>query len=173
VYTWHVSRFGSLRSEHGLLAGDDILVRELRGCGIDSGGRIQLLLESGGGRDLRSLCGLDGVLGRRRGKLGLLSRNGLLGLVNLLARRSLATEKVLDLAAVVASVLLADVRDLFHLLRSDTLDLGSLGVDEFRSVVELLVNQLLVGRIDQGNNEGDSGTDDSKSPVRNKLDEVV
>lgn len=140
MYTWQVSPIGHLRSKHGLLAGDNVLVRELRGCGIDSGGRIQLLLESGRGRDLRSLCGLDGVLSRRRGKLRLLGRNGLLRLVNLLARRSLATEKVLNLAAVVASILLADVRDLFHLLRSDALDLSSLGVDELGSVVELLID---------------------------------
>jgi hypothetical protein len=135
-----MSPVGHLRSKHGLLAGDNILVGELRGCGVDSGRRIQFLLESGRGRNLRSLRGLDGVLGRRRGKLRLLGRNRLLRLVNLLARRSLATKKVLDFAAVVASILLADVRDLFHLLRSDALDLSSLGVDELGSVVELLID---------------------------------
>lgn len=115
-------------------------MRELRGCGIDSGGRIQFLFESGRSRNLRSLRGRDGVLGRRGGKLRLPGRNRLLRLINLLARRSLATEKVLDFAAVVASILLADVGDLFHLLRSDALDLGSLGVDELGSVVELLID---------------------------------
>jgi hypothetical protein len=40
-------------------------------------------------------------------------------------------------------------------------------------VVELLINQLLVGGINQRNKENDGGANNSKAPVGNKLDKIV
>lgn len=90
----------------------------LRDRGVDSGGLVQLLLESGRSGNLRSATrgGLDRVLSRRRGELGLLGTDWLRLVVDLLAGRSLATEEILDLSTVVAGVLLADVGNLLHLL---------------------------------------------------------
>ncbi|KAI6769398.1 hypothetical protein HG531_010502 [Fusarium graminearum] len=107
--------------------------------------------------------------------MGSESRVGVLRHVDLLARRSLALEEILDFAAVIANVLLADVGNLLHLLRSNALDLGSLVVDELGSVVELLVDELLVGSVDQRHNKGNSGTNEDNSLSLNdeKVDELM
>ena len=164
-----------LGSEHGLLGGDNILLGELRGSGIDSGRLLQLLPQSGRGGDLRRVC-LNGLVGGSSGKLRLLcgdSRVRVLRHVDLLARRSLSLEEILDLAAVVADVLLADVGNLLHLLGSNALDLGSLAVNELGSVVDLLIDELLVRGVDQRHNEGNGSTNKGKSPEGNELNKVV
>lgn len=124
--------------------------------------------------------GLEGLLSGRGRELRLDgesrlidSGNGLLGLFDLLAGGGLAVEKILDLVGVVTSVLLADGRNLLHLLRSDISNLSGLRVDQLRSMVNLLVDELLVRGVDQGNQESNSGSNDGKTPVRNKLDQVV
>lgn len=168
--------FHRLRSKHGLLGGDNILQRNLRGRSANSSGLINLLSQSGGSGNLGRVGRRNGLVSRRRGKLRLLgreSRVGVLRHVDLLARRSLALEEILDFAAVIANVLLADVGNLLHLLRSNALDLGSLVVDELGSVVELLVDELLVGSVDQRHNKGNSGTNEGKTPDGNELYKVV
>jgi hypothetical protein len=147
---------------------------KLRGRSIDSGRLIDLLSQSGRSGNLGRVSSRNGLISGSSGELGLLgSRVGVLRHVDLLARRSLALKEILDLAAVVADVLLADVGNLLHLLRSDALDLGSLAVDELGSVVELLVDEFLVRSVDQRHNKGNSGTNESKTPDGNELDEVV
>jgi len=121
-------------------------------------GRRNRLISRGGG-ELR-------LLGRE-------SRVGVLRHVDLLARRSLALEETLDLVAVVADVLLTDVGNLLHLFRSNTLDLGSLAVDELGSVVKLLVDELLVRSVDQRHNKSNGSANEGKTPDGNELDKVV
>jgi hypothetical protein len=148
---------------------------ELRGSGIDSGRLVQLLPQSGRSGDLRR-GRLNGLVSGSSGKLRLLSgdsRVRVLRHVDLLARRSLSLEEVLDLAAVVADVLLADAGNLLHLLGSNALDLGSLAVDELGSVVDLLIDELLVRGVDQRHNEGNGSTNEGKSPEGNELNKVV
>lgn len=175
MYTSKLFRIGCLGSNHGLLVGDNRLAGNLRNCSIDSSRLGDLLLEGRRGGDLRSRLRLDGVLSGRRGELGLLDdrSSGLGGLLNLLARTMVASEEVMDLAAVVAGVLLANGRNLLHLLRGNISNLGGLRVDELGGVVELLINKLLVGGVNQRNKENDSGANNSKAPVGNELDEVV
>lgn len=175
MYTSKLLRIGCLGSNHGLLVGDNRLAGNLGNFSIDSSRLGDLLLESCGGGNLGSRLRLDGVLSRRRGELGLLDDrgSGLGGLLNLLARTMVASEEVMDLAAVVAGVLLANGRNLLHLLRGNISDLSGLRVDELRGVVELLINKLLVGGVNQRNKENDSGANNSKAPVGNELDKVV
>lgn len=84
---------------------------------------------------------------------------------------ALATEHLLHLASVVASVLLGQRANVLGLLLNDTLNLCGLSVDDIRSALEMLVDKLLVGGVDQGHEESDSGADHSKTPVRDELDE--
>lgn len=175
MYTSKLLRIGCLGSNHGLLVGDNRLAGNLGDCSIDSSRLGDLLLKGRRGGDLGSRLRLDGVLSGRRGELGLLDdrSSALGGLLNLLARTMVASKEVMDLAAVVASVLLANGRNLLHLLRGNISDLSGLRVDKLRGVVELLINKLLVGSVNQRNKENDSGANNSKAPVGNELDKVV
>lgn len=57
------------------------------------------------------------------------------------------------------------------LLLSSISNLGSLGIDGIGSSLELLVNKLLIGGVDQGGEEGNGGSDDGKNPVGQHLDQ--
>lgn len=59
------------------------------------------------------------------------------------------------------------------LLLSDAANLSSLGVDGFRSVLQMVIDDLLVGGIDQGSKKGNRNGKNSKAPVRDELDKVV
>jgi hypothetical protein len=153
---WQLHCFHRLRSKHGLLGGNNIFVGKLRSRSVNSGGLVDLLSQSRGSGNLRRVGRRNGLISGRRGELRLLgreSRVGVLRHVDLLARRGLALEETLDLVAVVADVLLADVGNLLHLFRSNALDLGSLAVDELGGVVKLLVDELLVRGVDQRHNK--------------------
>jgi hypothetical protein len=50
--------------------------------------------------------------------------------------------------------------------------LGSLSVDNIGDILELLVDQLLIGNVDQGSNKSDDGADNSKAPVGDKLGQM-
>lgn len=118
------------------------------------------------------LGGGNGLLGRGGRELGGL---GLLGLGDDggSGRSRAATDHVLDLAGVVASVLLTEGGKLIGLLLGGVADLGGLGVDGIGSGLEVLIDELLVGSVDEGNEEGESGAEDGKAPVGNELDEEV
>ena len=98
---------------------------------------------------------------------------GALGLSGNGGRATVAAEHLLDLASVVASVLLAHGSELIGLLLSNAANLGSLGVDGLGSILDLLVNELLVGGVDKRNQESYSGADNSETPVGDELDEEV
>lgn len=84
-----------------------------------------------------------------------------------------ATKQFLDFVGVVASILLAQGGDLVHLLGSNIADLVSLGIDNLGGVVDLRIDELLVGSINQGHEEDDGGADNGKAPVGNELDQEV
>lgn len=145
MYTWKSLRIGRLGSRDGDLLVDGVLLGDL--------GEVNLL-------------GLGGVLSGRVGKLGR-------RLDDDLARGSLARQESLDLAGVVASILLAESGDLVELLLGNILDLGGLGVNQVGGVLDLRIDKLLVAGVDQGNKEDDGGADDGKTPVGDELDEEV
>jgi hypothetical protein len=129
--------------------------------------RVTVIRSSGDGllRDSRS-SRLHRLLSRGSREVGSLlgcGRGG--GLV--------AAEHLLDLAGVVTGVLLAHSRKLTGLLLGNAADLGGLGVDGVRGVLDMVVDELLVGSVDEGQEEGEGGPDDGKAPVGNELDEVV
>lgn len=74
---------------------------------------------------------------------------------------------------VVTGVLLANGGNLLHLLGGNVPHLGGLRVNQLGSLLKLLVNELLVADVDEGNEEDDGGSDDGKAPVRDKLDQEV
>lgn len=117
---------------------------------------------------LRFLSRSNGEGGHLLGRLG----NSRLGLVAG-RRATLATQHLLDLAGVVAGVLLTQGGDLLSLLLGDTSDLGSLSLNDVASVLEMLIDQLLIGDVDQREHEGEHGANDSKTPIRDQLGKVV
>lgn len=116
------------------------------------------------------------LLGGSSRELGLLrrsNRGGLLGSCGDRRSSTAATEHLLDLASVVTSVLLAHGSQLIGLLLGNASDLSSLGVNSIGGRLEVLVDQLLVGGVNQRNEEANRGGNDGEAPVGNKLDEVV
>lgn len=85
----------------------------------------------------------------------------------------MTAQHLLDLASVVTSVLLTHGSKMVSLLLSDAANLSSLGVDCLRRILDLLVNELLVGGVDKRDQESYSGADNSETPVGNELDEEV
>lgn len=128
------------------------------------------------GRLVRSrLSNRDGLRGRSDRELGTLGRGdgNLFGGSRSSGRGRAATDHVLDLASVVTGVLLAKSSKLISLLLSGVADLSSLSVDDFGGVLEVLIDELLVGSVDEGNKESNGGAKDGKTPVGNKLDKEV
>lgn len=118
-----------------------------------------------------NLDGLLGLLGGRGRELGLLLHG--VGLLGRSRRASAAPKHLLDLASVVTSVLLSERGDLLGLLLGDLTDLSSLGVNDIGGILKMLVNQLLVGDVDQGKDESEQGAHNSKAPVGNELGKMV
>jgi hypothetical protein len=58
-------------------------------------------------------------------------------------------------------------------LHGDRAELGRLSANNLAGVLELGVNELLVGGVDQRSEEDDRGGDDGQAPVGDDLDEVV
>lgn len=123
------------------------------------------LIRDVGGVDID--CPFGRLMGRNFGEL----RNLLVDIV--LGGSTATTEHLLDLSSVVASVLLANGSDLLGLLLSNVSNLGSLGFDNIDGVLEVVVDQFFVVNIDQRSQEGHKGANDSKTPVRDNLGEVV
>lgn len=78
-----------------------------------------------------------------------------------------------DLGRVVADEVLGGCRGGRDLLRGELLDLRGLLVDDGGGVGDLLVDELLVGLVDQRGQEEDRGGDEGEAPEGHDLDEVV
>lgn len=59
------------------------------------------------------------------------------------------------------------------MLGGQVLDLDGLLVDDVGCVVQVVVNELLVGLVDEGSEEEDGGCDQRHAPKWNDLDQVV
>ena len=79
----------------------------------------------------------------------------------------------LGLGGIVANVFLGELGSLFGLLLGNGAQLGSLGIDNITGLLELLVDELLVGLVDQGSEENSRGGNQGKAPGGDNLDEVV
>lgn len=156
-----------LESHKGLLLGGGNRVR----------GNLAERLRHGRGRGHHRLRLGDrlllGLLGRGDGEHGLLGGGHGRGLGRGRGRGATATQHLLNLAGVVARILLAHGGEVVGLLLGDAADLSGLGADRIRSVLEVVVDELLVGGVDEGNEEGDGGADNSQAPVGHELDQVV
>lgn len=144
------------------------------------GGNQRLLLVVGSG--LGGLGGLKdlglgglGLFGRGVGEFGGLFRNSRLGNGSGCGSRASTrtANHLLNLSGVVAGILLAKSGKLISLLLSNAADLSSLGIDGIRGSLDVAVDELLVGGVDEGNEESDGGANDGKAPVGNELDEIV
>lgn len=134
-------------------------------------GNSRHLGDLGGGVGGGLLGGGNGLLGRGGGELGSLGL--LLGGDGGGSGGGAATHHLLNLAGVVASVLLAESSNLVGLLLGSGAQLSSLGVDGVAGSLEVLVDELLVGGVDEGNEEGEGGAENGKAPVGDELDEEV
>lgn len=113
----------------------------------------------------------DRILSGRRREFGLLRHGGRLGGGG--GGAAAATQHLLNLARVVTGVLLAHGGKVAHLLLSDASDLLSLRVDGVGGVLEVGIDELLVASVDQGHNEGGGSSNQSETPERDELHEVV
>lgn len=184
-----MNHIGRLRSEHGLVLGDNGL-RGGHGVagGVGVAGSKRGVLGGSGGSSNRNVGELDALNGLRldgscgnSGELGLLLPDSVLGsrvnggsaLGCNLGRLRSASEEILNLGSVVTSVLLGNVGNVANLLLGNIADLVGLGVDHVRGGAELVIDELLVGGVDERNEEEDGVGEDSKAPVRDELDKVV
>lgn len=139
---------------------------------IGDSGELGVLL--GDGRELNV-----GLLGSAEGKV-LLGRGGEVvdgGIVVLSAAAAAAGDGVVDeglgLGSVVTHVLLGSLGGLLGVLLGNGAELGRLGANDLTGVVELVVDDLTVGGVDERDKEENRGGDDGQTPVGNDLDEVV
>lgn len=130
------------------------------------------LSETGHGRNLgsdeRLLVGLNGRCG---GLEILLGSSREIGRLQLRGLSSL--DQRLRLGGVVSHILLSNLGGLLGVLLRNGAELSSLGIDDLPGMLQLAVDKLLVGGVDEGGEEGDSRGDHGKTPVRDDLDEVV
>lgn len=178
-----MNHIGRLRSEHGLLLRDNGL---RGGHGVAGGVGVARskrgVLGGSSGRNIGELDALGGLrLDGGCGELGLLLPDSVLGsrlnggsaLGGNLRRLRSTSEEILNLGSVITSILLGNVGNVANLLLGNIANLVGLGVDHVRRGAELLVDELLVGGVDERNEEENGGSDDSKAPVRDELDKVV
>lgn len=124
-----------------------------------------LLLDGGSG----FLGDLD-VLLRGSREVGLVDRGGGLGDG---ARGLAAAKHLLGLGGVVSHKLLGHLGSLGGVGTGHALELLSLGVDNVLGILKVVVDQLLVGGVDQGHGEEQGGSNESETPVRDNLNEPV
>lgn len=142
-----------LSRDQGLLLGLVLNAGLRRSDGLR---RLEILLGSS-----REVGVLDGAVGLGWGGGGCRGR----GLT--------ATEQLLGLGGVVAHVLLGDFGGLGGVGASNLPELLGLGSHDVLRILKVVIDQLLVGGVDQGNREQQSGGEERKSPVRNDLNEPV
>lgn len=120
------------------------------------GRRLDCRLGVGGGAGLQIFLGRGGEIGRLEGRL-------LLG----------GLDERLGLGGVIAHVLLGHLGSLLCVLLGDGAELGRLGIDHVAGMLELRVDELLVGGVDEGREEDDGSGEHGQAPVGDDLDEVV
>lgn len=84
-----------------------------------------------------------------------------------------ATDELLGLGSVVAHVLLGELGGVRSVSSSNHLELLSLGVENLGGILNVVVDELLVGSVDQREGEEHGGAKEGESPVGNNLDEPV
>lgn len=143
------------------LCGDQGLVLRFQsvGCLLDRGGSLEILLRRGGeiltlvggGVNLRGFCG-----GNRRG-------GATTSIANIL----------LSLGRVVPNILLCGISGARSVVASELLDLLGLLVDNIGGVGDVVIDELLVGFVNERSHEQDRRGDESKTPQWDDLDQVV
>lgn len=139
-----------LGGHHGLVLGDDRLGGDLNG--------VLLEVTAGGSREV-GLLDVRGGLGAHGDR-----SHGIGGD---------AAEELLGLGGVVAHVLLGQLSGLGRVLASNGAELASLLANNVGSILDLRVDELLVGAVDEGDEEEGAGGSQGKTPERHDLDEVV
>lgn len=114
----------------------------------------------GGGREVR-------LVDRGGGGCGGCGRRGR-------GARGLATaEHLLGLGSVVSHELLGHLGSVGGVRAGEALELFSLGADNVLCILNVVVDQLLVGGVDQGHGKEEGGGNERKTPVWNNLNEPV
>ena len=119
-----------------------------------------LLFRSRGGL----LLGGDGEIG---GPILLVGGRGHAGIGRATA------DDLLGLGGVVTHVLLGELGSVGGVLLGDGPQLGGLGVDDVARLLQVAVDELLVGGVDERSEEDDGGGDQGEAPVRDNLDQEV
>lgn len=147
------------------LGGDQGLLR------LESSICLQSVGHSSNGRSLELL------LGRRREVGGRVLRSGRSGLLldGVWGGRSATgvANQLLRLGRVVSNVLLGGIGRASSMVAGNLLDLLSLLVDDVGDVGKVVVDELLVGLVEEGAEEDGRGRDQGKTPERNDLDKEV
>lgn len=113
-----------------------------------------------GGREVRFVHRGGGRRGRGRGR----GRGA----------RGLATaEHLLGLGSVVSHKLLGHLSGVGGVCTGDALELFSLGANNILCILNVVIDQLLVGGVDQGHSKEEGGGNERKAPVWDDLDEPV
>ena len=84
-----------------------------------------------------------------------------------------SSDKLLGLGSVVTDILLRKLGSLCCVLGSNLSKLLTLGVDDIAGLLQVVVDELLVGLVNEGRKEDDGGGDQGKAPVRDNLDKPV
>lgn len=147
------------------LSGDQRLVlrSQSAGCLLDGRWRFELLLRRS--REIFTL--VSGAvllhvglcwLGRGHGRRGATTR---------------VSDHLLSLGRVVSNILLCDIGGTSSVVAGELLDLRGLLVDNAGGIVDVAVDEFLVGLVDERGKEEDGGGDESKAPQWDDLDQVV
>lgn len=83
------------------------------------------------------------------------------------------TDILLSLGAVVSSVRFDSLMGTCGMVASEVLELIGLGVGDFGGVLDVVINELLVGHVDQGTHVDAGDCDEGQAPEWNDLDEPV
>jgi hypothetical protein len=139
------------------LCGDRRLVLRSQSIGSLLDGRcLELLLR--GSREILALVSWVGGLsgGSWRGRAG-----------------TSASDQILSFGRIVSNILFCGIGGARSVVAGELLDLLGLLVNNAGSIRDVVVNELLVGLVDEGRNEEDGGGDESKTPQWDDLDQVV
>lgn len=123
---------------------------------------------------------------RLQRNVGQLSINGLLGFVDRdgrecraflggcgLGRAASVAKQILNLASVVAGVLLAEGSNLVYLLLCNRSNLLGLGPHDIGRVLKMMVDQLLVVDVDERSDESQHSSNDGQAPVWYDFGKVI
>ena len=139
------------------LCGDQRLVPRSQSIGSLLDWRCLELLLRGNREIIALVCWVGGFRGGcRRGGAG-----------------TSASDHLLSLGRIVSNILLCDIGGARSVVGGELLDLLGLLVDHAGSIGDVMVNELLVGLIDERCKKEDRGGDESKTPQRDDLDQVV